>query len=203
MAKTFDIAPTTAFWFVVVGLAACSLFFVANVEMRRLAWGVKEKAFQLESGAVVSVLKVIDGDEISVKHGETVFMIRLLGIKCFDSKVIQHGISELGAACESALARRVLDKEVEVEFNEFKKDRVGRLLAYVSRNGQDVGRALVEQGFALVYSRYAFDREDIYRAFELAAESRARGIWGNDRARQRAKLLKAEWRAQREAQTDG
>ena len=59
------------------------------------------------------------------------------------------------------------------------KDRYGRLLRYVVRNGTDVSRAQLARGWAevLVVGR-AFKRVDSYRHAERVARREHRGIWG-------------------------
>lgn len=193
----FDISPTTAFWIVVSSLLACALFFTVSVEMRRGQWNDKDPELVVASGEAVKVIQIIDGDEVSVQRGDDVFVIRLLGIKCFSSKVNEPGISQIGAACEAALGRMAAGQSGTVEFDEFKKDKAKRLLAYLHIGERDVGEALVRQGVAMVYTRYAFSREAKYLAAEEAARTRARGLWGQPQPTDRAKALKAEWKSSR------
>lgn len=194
----FDISPTTAFWLVVSCLLICTLYFTISVEMRRFQWDERDPELTVESGEVVQVIQVIDGDEVSVKRGDDVFVVRLLGTKCFSSKVNEPGISQIGAACEAALERLTADKQATVEFEEFKKDKAKRVLAYLRVGETDVGERLIRDGLSLTYTRYPFSREDRYLAAESAARTRARGIWGEPRATERAKALKIEWKTSRE-----
>ncbi|MFN3199434.1 MAG: thermonuclease family protein [Bradymonadia bacterium] len=194
----FDISPTTAFWIVVSSLMICALFFTISVETRRGQWNEKDPELIVEAGEQVEVVQVIDGDEVSVKRGEDVFVVRLLGIKCFSSKVNEPGISQIGAACEATLNRLAAGKTGTVEFDEFKKDKAKRVLAYLKVAETDIGQQLVLDGLALTYTRYPFSREDSYLSAEETARTRARGLWGQPIATDRAKALKAEWKSSRE-----
>ena len=84
-----------------------------------------------------------------------------------------------------------------MEYDEAKTDKAGRLLAYLKANDVDVGQALVEQGHALVYTRYPFSREEAYLGVEAVARTRGEGLWSNPKASIRAEALKATWEAQR------
>ncbi len=88
------------------------------------------------------VEKVIDGD--TFRGGG--YTVRLLGIDA----------PEKGQPCyeqaKNFLKRLVEGKRVRVEYGKRKKDRYGRLLAYVWVNGTFVNRELVLRGFAVFRS---------------------------------------------------
>ena len=196
--RRIDISPTTAYWSVVVALCVCSVYFAVNVELRQRSWGARKADVDVASGTTVKVTKIIDGDEVSVQHGDNVFVVRILGIKCWDSRVNEPGISEIGAECERALTLAALEEEVEVVYRDFKTDRAGRLLAYLERDGVDIGQQLVADGHAMVFVRYPFDREVDYLSVGKMARTRGTGLWGRPRARERATSLEQQWRTERE-----
>ncbi len=121
---------------------------------------------------------VVDGDTIDVRkpNGRTE-RIRILGI---DTPEIYGGI-ECGGRAASALMKRLARGRVKVKTDrkQPKRDRYGRLLAYVSRGGTDLGRRMLSRGRAKVYvvgSR--FSRFKSYRSAERIARSDSRGSWG-------------------------
>jgi micrococcal nuclease len=60
-----------------------------------------------------------------------------------------------------------------------KRDKYGRLLAYVSKNGADLNKVMVARGRAKVYvvgSR--FSRYSSYKKAERRARAGSRGSWG-------------------------
>jgi len=125
-----------------------------------------------------TVTRVVDGDTIEVRKlrggSES---IRLLGI---DTPEVYGGV-ECGGRAASALMKRVAVGRVRVKTDprQPKRDRYGRLLAYVSRKGFDVGKVQVSRGRAKVYvvgSR--FSRYRSYKAAERKARAASRGSWG-------------------------
>ena len=59
------------------------------------------------------------------------------------------------------------------------RDQYGRLLRYVERNGRDVGKRQVRDGWAMTYVYEApFKRLPPYRDAERQADGAHRGVWG-------------------------
>ena len=178
-------------------LAACSAYFVVSVQSRRALWAAR-RAVVVQSGDAVEILKVIDGDELSIRGDAGPLVVRLLGIKSFKPSTNDPGLSQIGAACVSAIKRIVQGKKMTVHFTKYRRDRAGRLLAYLHADGRDVGHVLLQQGHTIVFTRYPFSREKRYLAAELQARTRKRGLWANPRAELRATALKATWETQRD-----
>jgi len=124
------------------------------------------------------VTDVVDGDTIDVlKPSGGTDRIRILGI---DTPEVYGGI-ECGGRAASALMKRLARGRVSVRTDpkQPKRDRYGRLLAYVSRGGTDLGRRMVSKGRAKVYvvgSR--FSRFGSYKRAERIARADSRGSWG-------------------------
>ena len=59
------------------------------------------------------------------------------------------------------------------------EDRFGRLLAYVTVDGQSVNQALLQQGFACVLQipPNGEDQVELYEALETRARDEGRGLW--------------------------
>jgi micrococcal nuclease len=121
------------------------------------------------------VLRVVDGDTIDVRAGGRRERVRIIGVDT----------PERGA-CYSARAtaethRLTAGKVVRLagDRSQARRDRYGRLLAYVSAPGApDVGKRLVERGLArvLVVGR-PFRRVAAYRAAEQRAQRSPAGLW--------------------------
>ena len=194
--RPWDITPTAAFWVVVLALFGFSAWFTTSVELRRSALKTKRsEKLELKSGEELKLVKVIDGDEVSMQRGPDVFIVRLLGVKCFDAKVSEPGISEFGASCESAVRRALsTDRKVTLEYDgKLIRDRAGRVLGYLRAGDRDVGEWVVDQGHGLVYTKYPFGRMAAYLAAQDRANTRAVGLWSSAKARERALALQAEW----------
>jgi endonuclease YncB( thermonuclease family) len=125
------------------------------------------------------VVNVVDGDTVDVrKRSGTVERIRILGI---DTPEVYGGI-ECGGRAASALMKRLARGKLRVTTDpkQPKRDRYGRLLAYVSRGGTDLGRRMVSKGRARVYvvgSR--FSRYGSYMRAQRIARADSRGTWGS------------------------
>jgi len=197
--RSFDLSPESSYWIFVSILLVTSVFFATSVEIRRNAWSGGGTA-AVQSGDAVKLLQVIDGDELSVQHlatGES-FVVRLLGIKAFDPKVNDPGLSEIGNAAVRELTGATQSaSSLVVEYEENKADRAGRLLAWLRADDVDVGQQLVKDGYALAFVRYPQPREDSYLAAELEAQTRARGMWAIPKARERATALRKKWESER------
>lgn len=95
------------------------------------------------------VTHVVDGDTVDLANGERV---RLVGIDTPE-------VGECGYEQSSqALARLVLDRQVELVVSDEDRDGYGRLLRYVDVGGVDAGLQLVRDGLAV--ARY--DSRDGY-----------------------------------------
>ena len=130
----------------------------------------------LAAGAVYEgrVVKVIDGDTIetldSAKHTERV---RISGIDAPERK------QAFGTQAKQRLTDLVGGQAVTVYWD--KRDRYGRVVGKVVVEGRDVGLAMVREGYAWWYRKYADEQSAVdqvlYGAAELAARGAKRGLW--------------------------
>jgi micrococcal nuclease len=120
--------------------------------------------------------RVIDGDTLRVRVGARDEKVRLIGIdtpevgECFATQAT------------GAMRRFVLNREVVLtgDRSQTRRDKYGRLLAYVNLpSGVDVGRQLLEKGYAVVYeTQRPFARRDAYEAAASAALDSGAGLNG-------------------------
>jgi micrococcal nuclease len=84
-----------------------------------------------------------------------------------------------GATAAQFNADLVLDKPIELTYETACQDRFGRTLAYVTVDGQDVNRALVERGYACVLHipPDGDARAAEFQALQAAARAAGRGLW--------------------------
>lgn len=197
--KRPDLSPDSVYWTLIATLAASSAFFALSVELRRHRWSTGTETEAVASGALVEVVQVLDGDELSVKlpDGASV-VVRLLGVKAFEPKINEPGLSEYGNAAVHHLERLVDGPApLALEFETPQYDDAGRLLAYLRKDSLDVGAALIDSGSALTFTRYGFSREGTYVALQQRARERSEGLWNSTKARERADALEEQWRAER------
>ena len=120
------------------------------------------------------VARVIDGDTIVLRSGEA---IRYLLI---DTPETGDSPECYGVEAREANRALVEGRAIRLRYDVQCEDRYGRLLAYVSADGGEVNRTLVERGFACVL-HIPPNGADAWRAFEAleaAARESRRGLWG-------------------------
>lgn len=186
---------TLAFWSLVLGLCCASGFFVGGI-YSQLGTQTQREA-KLESGDLVQLVKVVDGDTVVVgKEGQGSATVRILGIKTLESKHGKDEAAVYGRAAEDALRRLVGDRPLRVLLNTPPKDRHGRTIATLYAGEQDIGMALISTGHALVYSVYPFASMPVYLQAQVQARTRSLGLWGNPDVSSKAEALISEWARQ-------
>jgi endonuclease YncB( thermonuclease family) len=106
----------------------------------------------LQDSEEVFVERVIDGDTIVASSKN----IRLLGINCPEKG------EEYFEEASEFLEKRILNKTVELRFENERYDKYNRVLAYVFLNEKNVNLELVEKGFANFYFP---SKESPYQSF--------------------------------------
>jgi len=119
--------------------------------------------------------RVIDGDTIVLTTGEK---IRYLLVNAPETT---NGHDDCyGQNASQFNSDLVLGKMVELTYDTECTDMFGRLLAYVSVDGQEVNTLLVERGYACVLhiSPDGDDRVDEFKELQAQAKAANRGLWG-------------------------
>jgi len=148
----------------------------------------------VESGDAATVTEVVDGDTIKVRYEDgTTDTVRLLGIDTPEVRGSNdpsefEGVpdTEAGRTClglageeaSDALRDRIAGGRVGVVVDETadRRDRYGRLLAYVELEGTDLNHWLVAEGHTRVYDT-TFDRSAAYYEAESTAREERVGVW--------------------------
>lgn len=186
---------TFTFWAIISLLVGASAFFGISAEQQRRS--VQAAGGKIESGDLVRLVRVIDGDSILAgREGQTPVTIRLVGIKSFDAKVEKDVVTPFAQAAIENIQRNLADRPVRVMLHATPKDRHGRYLATLFVDDEDVALRLVRQGLALVYTVYPFPAMQNYLQEQEQARAGRRGLWSNATATERALALIREWRNQ-------
>ena len=125
--------------------------------------------------ATARIVAVTDGDTVTTSDGER---IRYLLV---DSNEITGGRNDCyGQEARSYNQSLVLDRTVDLTYDEECRDRFGRLLAYVTVDGREVNELLVERGYACVLyiPPNGAERREALEAVEAQARAASRGMWG-------------------------
>jgi len=187
--------PTLAFWSVIIFLVGASAFYGINAEKQRRS--VQSASGKIESGDLVRLVKVIDGDSlVAAREGQPPVTIRIVGIKSFDAKVEKDVVTPFAQAAMETIQRSMADRPVRVLLAATPKDKHGRYLATLYVDDEDMAIRLVRQGLALVYTVYPFPAMQSYLQEQEQARAGRRGLWSNTTTTERALALIREWRSQ-------
>lgn len=128
-----------------------------------------------QSGEVVKVVSVVDGDTIKIASGQTV---RYIGIDTPETKHPTKKVQCFGAEASQRNSELVAGQNVRLEKDVSETDRYGRLLRYVWVGDTLINQQLVAEGYA-VASSYPPDvaKQDLLRAAEQTARTAGRGLW--------------------------
>jgi endonuclease YncB( thermonuclease family) len=143
-------------------------------------------AVAIETGAIVGVASVVDGDTLEIRGDR----IRLYGVDAFESGQRCRDSAGARQRCGrmAAFALDELVRQHSVRCVETDRDRWGRIIARcATTRTPDLSAALVEQGWALAFTRYS----QRYVPQEAAARAQRRGAWAGSFD------APADWRAGR------
>jgi endonuclease YncB( thermonuclease family) len=119
--------------------------------------------------------KVIDGDTIRLSNGEKV---RLIGV---DTPEFYHPLKPIEFYTKEATAftkKLVEGKKVRLEYDNEKRDKYGRLLAYVYlEDGTFLNAEIIKQGYGFAYTKYPFKYLEQFKEYEKQAREKELGLW--------------------------
>ena len=111
------------------------------------------------------IIKISDGDTITVLNGKEQTKVRLYGIDAPEKK------QDYGQKSKQFLASLIAGQVVEVEPKG--KDRYKRTLGVIYHKGQDINAQMALSGYAWAYVKYS----RIYVDQEKTARENKRGLW--------------------------
>lgn len=180
------------FWGCITFLLGASLFYGLSVESMRRS--IFKNEGKVDSGNVVSLLSVIDGDTVRVaQEGQQPVSVRILGIKAFEAGIAKDVVAPYGQAAIDTLQRLMANNPVRVLLHSTPKDKHGRYIATLYVDDQDIGLRLVKEGLAMVYTVYPFPAMSFYLQEQELARAGRRGLWANTDVATRALALIREW----------
>jgi micrococcal nuclease len=188
---------SAVFWVSIILLFSCAAFYAVSVQKERNK--VRKGQQTIENGAIVRLMKVVDGDSVLVAQEEgSQVPVRILGIKSFDSKIEKDVVTPYSHAAVQAIDRLMQGRPVRIMLANSTKDRYGRYIASLFVDDQDIGLHLVKEGFVLVYTVYPFPAMSLYLEQQELARTHRRGLWANSDATDRAIALALTWQGKKE-----
>lgn len=155
---------------------SCKGLFLTASLIATVFLSVSAAAAEIEG----KVLRVSDGDTITVVSGGNKYRIRFLGIDAPESN--QKG----GAQSRNHLASEIqkAGNYVTVQYKE--KDRYGRIVGKVLANGKDLNYDQVKTGNAWFYTQYekklGVKERVTYRIAQKQAQSNRIGLWAEKKS---------------------
>jgi micrococcal nuclease len=130
-------------------------------------------------GGAARVVAVVDGDTIDVAWAGRRDRVRLLGVDTPETVDPHRPVGCFGPEAAAYTRRRLQGQPVRLSFDRERRDRYGRLLAYVDVGGRRFNDELLTGGYArlLVIPPNGLHARAML-AEELAARSARRGLWG-------------------------
>ena len=135
------------------------------------------------SPELFEVVKVIDGDTVTLEMDGKNETVRLIGIDTPETNDTRTGVQCFGAEA-TAYLKKIIGKRVALEkdVGQGERDKYDRLLGYLfAENGVHLNKKMVEEGYAYEYTyddAYKYQKE--YKAAEVAAKEAGRGLWAPD-----------------------
>lgn len=128
---------------------------------------------------MVQVVAVVDGDTVDVAWAGRRERVRLLGVDTPETVDPDRPVGCYGPEAAAFTQQRLGGRTVRLRFDRERRDRFGRLLAYVDVGGRRFNDDLLAGGYARLlvippngrHARAMLDRE-------LDARSAGRGLWG-------------------------
>ena len=149
--------------------------FILLFGLGLLFWSVPAHS---ESAVVV---RVIDGDTITVQIAGAIRTIRLIGVDTPETvhptKKVQPGGPEASAFTQAALDRQTVRLEADPAGDQV--DRYDRLLRYVYLDGKNFNARLIREGYATAIRAFPYSRKREFLRLEAQARQERRGIWAD------------------------
>ncbi len=121
------------------------------------------------------VKRVVDGDTLLLTNGERV---RLIGVDTPETKHPEKPVERFGKEAYLFTKKMVEGKKVRLEYDQTRRDKYDRILAYVYlMDGTFLNAEIVKQGYGFAYTKYPFKYLGEFRRYEREARENGRGLW--------------------------
>jgi micrococcal nuclease len=124
-------------------------------------------------------VRVVDGDTITVDIEGAEERVRYIGVDTPESVKPAEPVECFAKQAARFNARLVEGERVRLVFDAERRDRYGRLLAYVHAGGDFVNAVLLRRGYATTLTIAPNDSfADRFNRLERRAANAGRGLWG-------------------------
>ena len=110
------------------------------------------------------VKRVIDGDTIQLSNGE---IVRLIGVDTPETKHPQKPVEYFGKEASAFTRKMVEGKAVRLEYDQQRKGKYNRTLAYVYlTDGTFLNAEIIKQGYGHAYTAFLFKYLEQFRQYD-------------------------------------
>lgn len=134
--------------------------------------------------AKFKVIKIYDGDTITISDGTHEIRVRLIGIDTPEMNEKNPILRNLANQAKDYLSSLILNQFIYLQLDHFNEksmhlDKFGRLLAYVYRFSDNlfVNAQMMRMGFSQEYEKYSFEQLHYFRKLAAQAKAEKLGIW--------------------------
>lgn len=135
-------------------------------------------------GQTFVVQRVVDGDTLLLEGGERV---RLIGVDTPETVREDYPVEPWGPEASQFTKRMVEGRSVQLTFDKERRDRFGRLLAYVHIDDVLLNEELIRAGLSEAQLQYPYSSamKRRFREAEDDAKAAHRGLWSQPEQRRR------------------
>lgn len=137
-----------------------------------------------QAPVLYSVIKVIDGDTLSVDIDGKIEVLRLIGINTPETVDPRKTVECFGKEASAKAKELLTGKRVRLEADptQGERDKYGRLLRYVFlEDGNFFNDAMIREGYAYEYTYSApYKYQDQFNEAEKEARDKKFGLWADD-----------------------
>ncbi|MEK7614532.1 MAG: thermonuclease family protein [Patescibacteria group bacterium] len=152
---------------------------VVNSDSHKVITITNEKSAQKSD--LYPVVKVVDGDTLSVNINGTVTTIRLIGINTPETVDPRKSVQCFGKEASNKAKRLLAGQKIRIEKDpsQGERDKYGRLLAYVFfENGLNFNKYMIEEGYAYEYTyNFPYKYQSKFKQAQREAQMQGKGLW--------------------------
>lgn len=121
------------------------------------------------------VIRVVDGDTFVLQH---IGKVRLIGVNTPETKDPRRPVQFFGKEASQFLTKLITGKNVRLEYDQQRKDKFQRTLAYAYLEDKTfINAKIIEEGYGFAYTRYPFQKMELFRSLEKKARESRKGLW--------------------------
>lgn len=138
------------------------------------------KTAQTNQPGLYTVTSVSDGDTITVDMNGSEEIVRFIGIDTPETQDPRKPVQCYGHEASNYTKDLLRGKSVRLQADplDTNRDRYGRLLRYIYlADGTLLEEKLLNEGYALAYTAFPFEKASEFEAYEQTARTAGKGLW--------------------------